>query len=96
MNVIVTINDKIQSMKRCELSTVIITVRGSFSLVAVYTVWSVLKVLSCNVKYVRSTKCDQRGSIVLYVWIINCTRCTVHTSKSEQDDARIQILGVEL
>jgi len=38
------VNDKIQSIKRCELSTVIITLHEVVSLVAVYTVWTVLQV----------------------------------------------------
>jgi len=33
LNVIVTIDDKIQTIKRCELSTVVITVHGIVSLV---------------------------------------------------------------
>jgi len=38
------VDDKIQSIKRCELSTAIITVHEGVSLVAVYTVWTILRV----------------------------------------------------
>ena len=38
------VDDKIQSIKRCEVSTAIITVHEVVSVVAVYTVWTVLQV----------------------------------------------------
>jgi hypothetical protein len=41
-HVIVTVDDKVQSTKRCELSTVIIQYMEVVSLMTVYTIWTVL------------------------------------------------------
>ena len=61
---IVTVDDKVQSLKRCEPSAVIIRVSGSCWLGGCTynldcSVAVILQLIDIN--YVRSTKCDQGG-----------------------------------